>query len=126
MSLEGFDSIVALADVKESWIEPQVPGLRSNVVRNLFAQQWYRRFLEAETEEQSWGGYKMLLVCGDDRFFTWRDQYERANDPTHRYRLRFLDANSELNRELDRKEERAKTLFGIEIRKGEVYPFVVR
>jgi hypothetical protein len=121
---EEFESIVTLADVKNTWIEPQVPYLRRNVTRNSFAQHWYRCFLDAGTNEQSWGGYKMLLLCGDERFFAWRHQCEQPNDLRHQRRLRFLEANSEVRRELDRTEERSKTLFGIEIKRGEVYPFI--
>lgn len=68
----------------------------------------------------------MLLLCGDSRFFTWRHKYEKGEDFNHLRRLKLLDANLDVNREMDREKQRKDTLFGIKIEQGEVYPFMNR
>jgi hypothetical protein len=124
VSVQEFDGIAAAANVGDTWVEPQVPALRVNVLQNQYAQQWYRVFLDAEIEERSWGASRMLLLCGDSRFFTWRHKYEKDEDSKHLRRLKLLDANLDVNREMDREKQRKDTLFGIRIEQGEVYPFM--
>lgn len=126
VSLDEFDGIVARANVKGTWIGSQIPVLRKNILQNQHAQHWYHVCLDAETEEQSWGASRMLLLCGDSRFFTWRDRHEIPSDSKHVRRLKFLEANLDLGRELDREKQRRDTLFGIKIEHGEVYPFMNR
>ena len=126
LSAEEFENTAMLANIKGTWVEPQIPILRNNVLRNQWAQHWYKLFLDADVEERSWGAGKMLLLSGDDRFFTWRCKYERDGDHRRDRRLRFLESQFDVNRELDREKERKQTLFGIKTEPGEVYPFMNR
>ncbi len=122
MKLEEFEMLVSQGNLNDTWVASQVPGLRKNLLKNEFAQRWFTMFLEADNSA-SWGALKMLLSCGDHRFFTWCNVYQEKQEMRHP-RLRFIDSmGREMENELDRSKERRDTLFGIKVERGEIVPF---
>jgi hypothetical protein len=125
MKSEEFEMYVVQANLGETWLASQVPDLRKNVLKNEFAQRWFKIFLEGN-ERVSWAALQMLLFCGDHRFFTWRDLYLGEQGLSH-LRLRFIDSmGREIEKELDRSKERKDTLFRIKVERGEIFPFLDR
>jgi hypothetical protein len=123
LKTEEFEAYVTEANLGETWVASQVPILRENLRRNEFAQRWFQVFLEAD-ERVAWGALQMLLSCGDHRFFTWHEFYEGKQGSDHP-RLKFIESmGRDLRSELDRSKERRDTLFGIEVERGEIYPFI--
>jgi hypothetical protein len=122
-TIDQFEPLIFSALTAGTWLERQVDGLRQHVVDNENARYWYRRYLEHPDEHESWGSLQMFLSTGDFRFFIWRDsENQHRNSETDR-RLRFLEANVELEKELDRGKKRKETLFGIQINSAEIFPF---
>lgn len=126
MSIDEFDTYLAKASIEDTWVGPQTSSLRAHVLENEHAQHWYRVFLDADSEDRSWGAMKTFLMCGDIRFFTWRNKYELESNSNHIRRLKFLEANVDVKQGLDRENRRKETLFGIKIERGEIYPFTER
>lgn len=125
IKVEQFDSYVAQANLAGTWAESHLELLRSNALKNEFAQQWFRKFLEEDDADVSFGAWQMALACGDLRFFVWRSLYEDIQKPRQNQRLRFLEAQiTEIEKSLDHNNDRKKTLFGIKIERGEIFPFI--
>jgi hypothetical protein len=125
MKLEEFETYVTQTNLGESWLASQLPTLRKTLNKNEFAQRWFKAFLEGD-ECVAWGSLQMLLSCGDQRFFTWRDRH-LGEQESHHPQLKFIDSmGREIENQLDRSKERRDTLFGIKIERGEIYPFIDR
>ena len=122
-SVEQFETYVAAANVKDSWVEDRITDFRANVEKNAFACHWYSLFLTSDDQDVSWGALQLFLGCADERFFLWRRQHEDETPQTQR-KLKFLRSGFDLERELNHERGRKDTLFGIKIERGEVFPFI--
>jgi hypothetical protein len=126
ISVADFDSYVRQANVGGSWVEEKVSTLREHVNENQFAQHWFEAYLSTEDEESSWGALQMMLACGDQRFYVWRERNEIRTEQRER-RLRYLASRErDIEKSLDRSEKRKEVLFGIKTERGEVFPFLDR
>lgn len=121
---EDFDKYVTRAEVENTWLDSQMAFLRDNVRMNLFAQHWYRQFIEADDWDVAWASFELTLKCADRRFYVWRRNYEESSADHIDKKLRFVEArNQRIDRDLKRDKKRQDTLFGIKIERGEILPF---
>lgn len=127
---ERFEDLVATAAVGHSWVERTLAYLRENVCKNHLAKHWYRSFLSSENSDSAWAALQLVLTLADERLLNWRANVEEecSDQDRTRERLRFLDlgwaSGRELRKELSRSDKRKKTLFGIDIPTGEIFPFM--
>jgi len=121
VSVAEFDELVRKANLAESWLESvALKELRPRAVRNAHAKWWFRKFIDADTVEESWGALQLALHGSDERFKEWPAEFE--NDPRAEVqrRLRFLRiAETRFEKQLNRVRERMHLLFGIKIEAGQ-------
>ena len=122
--MDEFEALILEARIGSSWLTEQLDTLRRNIKRNEFARYWYKSFLQADNDVVSWGALHLMKKCADERFFTWRENFETEIDSKQRRRLSYLESDFELRRDLDRQKERRKHLFGIKVERVDVFPFV--
>ncbi len=90
-----------------------------------FAQHWYRRYREAESDELAWAAFRLLLRCVDKRFWLWRVSIDRAA-PTSERRERFLRAQrNEIVRAVkDNEKSLEDTLVGVKVLDSSLWPWM--
>jgi hypothetical protein len=120
-----FEDLARRANVADTWVEACLKTMRDNVRANQLAHGWYRTYLTERDPDKAWGAYQVMLECGDERFYTWRQEIEREPGVDVERKVRFVTASwQSTQRALDRKDKRKDHLFGLKTPRGQVFPFV--
>jgi hypothetical protein len=124
----AFESLVAQADVDDTWVGDALTGLRAYHDRNQWARHWYRQFLIAPDRDKSYAGFVLFLHCADRRCRLWMEAMEAEvaaepglDDWRVRYRLTNEDAIATAMTENEK--PLAETLMGMPFKKAEVIPY---
>jgi hypothetical protein len=120
-----FERIVERAQIRGTWVEHQISGLRGNVRDNVFAQHWYRLFLRSADPDVWWSAFQVVRRCGDERFWTWHRELEAEDGAVDlTTKLAYLAVNSQdTEKELNRAGDRKKRLCGLDVEHLEILPF---
>jgi probable addiction module antidote protein len=131
ITTDPFEELVSRASVSRSWAEKSLTVLRRNVRKNRLARHWYSVFLTAEDADAAWGAFQIVLAIADERFLSWHVEIEKqcAAVGIAEKRLRFLslgwNGKRDLRKVISREKERKDLLFGLEIQRGEIFPFML-
>lgn len=60
-----------VADQSESWLRQIAETAFERHRRNLWARQWFQRFIDEEDRIQSWAAFRQFLRCVDRRYLFW-------------------------------------------------------
>lgn len=125
-----FEPFGAVLDADRSWLHWRRHDIRSWHDENRWARHWFEKFLVANSNDEAWAAFRLLLQVVDHRFWRWapivRSAVEEAHGPTSNTRIRFLRWSEEMIHKQGekREKERTETFIGEKITKGQIYPFI--
>jgi hypothetical protein len=105
---EGFESILSKST---SWVRSVAEEAFHSWNRNVWAKDWFQKFVKEEEIVKAWAFFNLFLKCADRRFWLWRENMladlEADND-----RLMFLKFNVEgIKKSIEENEKKRKDTF---------------
>lgn len=111
----------------EGWLHEIRKWARQHLERDRWGQEWFRRFVESPSTEESFAAFRLFLRCVDRRYWIW------GNDILKRTRLKsgrriYLAANRDRIEKAIKENEKEleKRFLGREIPEGKVHPWLER
>lgn len=122
------DSLIEEGDINGTWVEHLVPKIRAYFDRKEWARYWYRRFLEADCQEESWCAFRLFLKCVDRRWRIWVEDLEQeflSRADASEWRVRFRRTlGDRIRQAVDANEKALKDVYlTIKFEQGQLIPF---
>jgi len=125
---ETVSRLIADADIDRTWVADILLKLRAYHDHNKWAQHWYRRFLYAGSQDESWCAFRLFLKCVDRR---WRKRAEELEQELNiqqsnvEWRIRFRKTmNDKIQQAVEKNEKPLKEVYlSIKFHRGELIPF---
>jgi len=119
--LKNFDN-----KFSNSWVGNVITTAKTRYQKNMWAKEWFKRFIESNDEIEAWAAFNLFLECVDRRFLLWKEsQMDKLQDiPFFRKREVHLKLNWDaINKKMEENEKALKESFlGIIINK-EIKPW---
>ncbi len=75
--LDSEEVLLQLEEIEKNlpdcWMHPVIQTARVRCKRNLWAKEWFKRFLESEDDVMAWAAFKLFQKCVDRRYWAWKD-----------------------------------------------------
>lgn len=116
-------------DMPPCWIQKVAEKALKCYRKNLWAKQWFQKFLEDEDDVRAWANFKLFLKCVDSRISIWEPEFvneESLKNTRVEERVRFLRLNhNEVQNHVKKNEKKRKeTFIGEKVLKDEVWPWM--
>lgn len=116
-------------DMPQCWTQKVAKKALQHCKRNLWAKQWFQRFLEDDDTVRAWACFKLFLKCVDRRFSIWESEFVNEESLKNRQieeRVRFLHLNqNELQNHIKENEKkRTETFLGEKVLKDKIWPWM--
>ncbi len=102
-------------DMPQCWTQKVAKHALQHCKKNLWAKQWFQRFLEDDDTVKAWACFKLFLKCVDRRFSIWEPEFVNEESLKNRQieeRVRFLHLNqNELQNHIKENEKKRKETF---------------
>jgi len=125
-----WEKYVKISDVRGTWVEDCLETIDGHRKNEFCMKHWFTQYLSHEKREYSWAGYHLMKMCIDQRYWIWRNEmiedHLKEDTEENDFRRRFINYIDQDTVEQAKKnvKELDDCLFGIQIPKGEIHPFL--
>lgn len=124
----GDSMLLKYCGMPQSWITTVAEKALDYYKKNLWAKQWFNKFLNDEDDEVVWACFKLFLKCVDRRYWIWENDFlnDSYKDNMEQKRLKFLSLNrDEIKKSIKENEKkRSETFLGEKMLKNQAWPWM--